>query len=501
MADPSPSTLVTGESTTATTTATFTAQPAGTLLVLCVVADDYKTGNPSGWSVAYNSPGSGEFHGHYMWYKIATGSETSVAYTIGSASRSIHVVLAVTNITGTTPLDVAGGQSVNASAQSYTTPSVTTTTGRRIGIAMIGGSNSGSLPSGADTWLNTYTEVADKQSTANPGLELGLATLVFDGGAATSSGATYTSLWTAQSRSGIIAAFKGATTGGTDGAVTSVKATGSASAPNPVVAGIRNATIAAVVATASCLAPAPAVSAGQNGTVAAVKATASSSAVAPVVLGVRNATTTGVAATASATVGVPTVGGESVVTGGGAATGSALVKAPIVVGGALVTGVKATATGSTPAPVVTGASASGVNAVAATGSASSPAPVVTAVRNATTTAVKATGTASAPAPVVTGAGAGQVLAVTATSSAQTLAPTVTVSVTVAAVKGSASATALPPTYTTGANVQAVAATGTALVRAPLMGGIVDLKVTGITDRSRRSTITAHPRQVTITDRS
>jgi hypothetical protein len=220
MADPVATALVSGESATATTTVNFSAQTAGSLLYLAYVGDDYKTGNPSGWSLAYGSPGAGEFHGHAVWYKIANGSETSVQYTIGSASKSVYVLGVVTNIDNASPLDIANGQSVNSSSNSYTTPSVSTSAGRRIGIAFIGGSNSGTVSTGVDTWLNSYAELQDQQTAATVGLELGVATLVFDGGGSTSSGASYSGGWTPQCTSGMIAVFKNASaTNSTDPAV------------------------------------------------------------------------------------------------------------------------------------------------------------------------------------------------------------------------------------------------------------------------------------------
>lgn len=107
MADPVPTEIAAGTSSTATTTASFSAQTAGTLLTLYVASDDYRTtsgtGRPesTGWTLLQGQQGN---LGGYVWYKLSTGSETSVQYTIGSASKSVYRVGAATNIdSGSTP--------------------------------------------------------------------------------------------------------------------------------------------------------------------------------------------------------------------------------------------------------------------------------------------------------------------------------------------------------------------------------------------------------------
>ena len=75
----------TGNSTLATTAATWnTSATAGNLLIILVASDDYNATPPTGFT---ESTGCGQesFLGHYLWWKVAAGGETSVNYTIGSA--------------------------------------------------------------------------------------------------------------------------------------------------------------------------------------------------------------------------------------------------------------------------------------------------------------------------------------------------------------------------------------------------------------------------------
>lgn len=190
MADPVATHLTSGSSSLASTVVSFSAQTAGTLLVLAVASDEYRTGNPPGWTSGITEQQT--FHGLNVWYKIASGGETSVTYVIGSAARSAYELLAVSNIDTTTPLDIANAQLAQSFGTSYTTPSVTSTSGRRIAIAVQGGSaSSGSMFTAMSGWTNSFTSVGNGLSTTLPALVVGVAGLVLDGGGAVSSGATY----------------------------------------------------------------------------------------------------------------------------------------------------------------------------------------------------------------------------------------------------------------------------------------------------------------------
>lgn len=221
MADPTITSLAAGQGATgsATTTVSFTGQAVGTLLVLSYAGDDYHTtsgtGRPesTGWTNATSQRGAGQEHGSAIWYKIADGSETSVQYTIGSASRSCYKLIAADNITPVSPLDIANSQHVNSSSSSYTTPSVTTTAGRRLAVGVMGANNAANLFTDANTWLNSYVDQGHGTSTSTPGLITAHGTLIFDGGGSTSTGASYMGA-AGVARSGHIAVFKVATGGG-----------------------------------------------------------------------------------------------------------------------------------------------------------------------------------------------------------------------------------------------------------------------------------------------
>jgi len=195
VADPVVSTLTSGSSATATTTVSFTAQASGTLLLLTVSSDDYRTttgtGRPesTGWTLAQSGQ---DFLGHYLWYKITDGVETSVQYTIGSAAVSAYAAAAATNIDTTTPADTGSSLHTHGGA---TTPStaITPSSGRRIVIATFGGQHSGasSLTMYA-TLTNSYTVQTSGTQSTGPTLIASLGYLILDGGTSTN---TTTSDW------------------------------------------------------------------------------------------------------------------------------------------------------------------------------------------------------------------------------------------------------------------------------------------------------------------
>jgi len=218
MPDPTRTNVATGTGSLATTTASFGfTATANRLLVLVIGADDYKTGNPSGWTL---SPGCSQevYLGHYVFWKIASGGETSVQYTIGSASKSAWLVCEFDNIDTSSPLDVSNGQNRIASASSYTTPSVTPSTGRRFALASMGFSRGSFDFTGVGTWLNSFTEQAESYVNGGGTRDaIGLASLALDGNGSTSvsSGATCTATGgNADSQTGIILVFRVATGGG-----------------------------------------------------------------------------------------------------------------------------------------------------------------------------------------------------------------------------------------------------------------------------------------------
>jgi hypothetical protein len=206
----------------ATTTVNFSAASAGNLLLLTVAADDYRTtsgaGRPesTGWTLP--TGGAQEtFLGHYLWYKAAAGGETSVQYTIGTAAPSCWCFAEYSGM-DSSPYDISAGQLAQSTLQTYTTPAITPTAGERLLVATIGGSAGGAWPSlDRTTWLNSFVEVADIGTTLASGTRdiQGMAdfAVTANGSTAYSSGATYPAV--AQSRTGIVIAFKVASGGAT----------------------------------------------------------------------------------------------------------------------------------------------------------------------------------------------------------------------------------------------------------------------------------------------
>lgn len=215
--DPTVTNSANGTNNTATTNASFGfTATAGRLLVVTVGSDDYKTGDPSGYTLS-TGMSQQTFLGSYVWWKIAAGGETSVSYTIGSASPSAWTVTEFDNVDAT-PYDISNGQLVASGATTYTTPSITPSTGRRLILAVIGGSRNPPAITDLNTWLNGYTEV--NQSFNNSGATgdiTGIAMLVMDGNGSTttSSGATYST--TPDARTAHIISFNVASGGGGGG--------------------------------------------------------------------------------------------------------------------------------------------------------------------------------------------------------------------------------------------------------------------------------------------
>jgi hypothetical protein len=196
---------------TATVTATFSVAPtSGNLIVLAFASDDYNGTPNAGWT---QSTGMEQqtYHGGYIWWRISDGSN-SFQYTIGSATKSAWILTEWSGCTAT-PYDISNGQFISATGDTYTTPSIVPTTGNRLLVAMIGTSQSGSdFDAGGDftTWLNSFTHI---RTTGGPGgtlccLSVAYRLVTGNGSTGYSSGASMPAAWSAQSRSGLIIAFK-----------------------------------------------------------------------------------------------------------------------------------------------------------------------------------------------------------------------------------------------------------------------------------------------------
>jgi len=194
---------------TATNTVTWDASAtAGNVLVIIVGSDDYITsGNrPAGYTF---STGMGQegFLGHYLFWKVAAGGETSAQYTLSASATSSWITAEISGLDAS-PYDVSNGQ-LAGSGEAYTTPAVTPTSGDRYLIASMGGSNA-TLTLTLSTWLNSFIERHDIGNTLGSGTRdtVGYADLAVtaNGATAYSSGATYNDA--GGNRTGLIIAFK-----------------------------------------------------------------------------------------------------------------------------------------------------------------------------------------------------------------------------------------------------------------------------------------------------
>lgn len=203
-----------GTSALATTTASFaSATTAGNLIVLGFAADDYNGTPGAGWT---QSTGMEQqtFHGGYLWWRISTG-ETNFSYTIGSATNSAWVIAEFSGVDAT-PYDISAGNLQNSSsAASYSTPSITPSTGNRLLVGFLGASEPTNLSAYSwSSWLNSFTGIDSIGSGGGGTNDLaGLAYRAVTGNGSTgySTGATPSGF--TQTRSGLIISFKEAAGG------------------------------------------------------------------------------------------------------------------------------------------------------------------------------------------------------------------------------------------------------------------------------------------------
>lgn len=225
MADPTRTNQNSGESNVATTTATFGfTATAGRLLHLVVCADDYKTGDPSGWTLRNSQQVN---CGFYVWEKIAAGGETSVQYTIGSATRSVWTVQEHDNID---TIDVTPvGNSDNTNSSTVATGNITPSSGRRLLLAFGGtwdSSQPAAPPLATASWTNGFAEIVDRAiaSPSTPCVSVSGASLIADynGSTAVTTGATLSQSTTSHATA--ILAYK-VVTGGINVTPTGVSST------------------------------------------------------------------------------------------------------------------------------------------------------------------------------------------------------------------------------------------------------------------------------------
>lgn len=221
MPDPTVSLLTSGTGSTTTTTPTFAAQTAGTLLFLAVCSDDYRTTSgsnrpeSSGWTLMADQHFNA---GHATWWKSATGSEVDVSYTIGSSTRSSYAIITASNIDTGTPFGTSSSnQNAADPATSITTPAVTPTAGSRwLVLASTGAPRFSGSGVSVSSWSNSYTEIADVTTGSGTTENVAISYLILDGGTSTSTTATFAG--SAQNAGSAIGSFKVAAGGGTPAA-------------------------------------------------------------------------------------------------------------------------------------------------------------------------------------------------------------------------------------------------------------------------------------------
>jgi hypothetical protein len=195
----------------ATQTATLGgAATAGNQILLVVGGDDYAATPPTGFT-EHTGAKQETFLGHYLWRKTAAGGETSISYTLGSAAPSCWAIAEISGIDSTTPYDISTGTFDQSSGTTYTTPTLTPTSGDRLLVATIGGALNSAF-SGLSGWTNSFTELQDVWTTLASGTRdsIGLATLAVtaNGATAYSTGITWDGAVTPQARTAIIISLK-----------------------------------------------------------------------------------------------------------------------------------------------------------------------------------------------------------------------------------------------------------------------------------------------------
>lgn len=224
--------------TTASGSITFDSPAAaGNTIVVIYGGDDYVTsGNkPSGFTEPTGARQE-TFLGHYVWYKVAAGGETTVSFTLSGPAT--HAIIAL-ELSGVGALNTSNGTLSQSAGTTMTTPAVTPTAGARFAVATIGGSLNAAFNTGMGSWTNSYAEQADVATTLGSGTRdnIAVATLSFtaDGTSSTSTGVTWDNAVTPQARTGIILVFA-ETAAGTNAAATEATATGTAPGPVPAAA-------------------------------------------------------------------------------------------------------------------------------------------------------------------------------------------------------------------------------------------------------------------------
>lgn len=205
-----------GTSTSSSVSWAFgSATTSGNLIVGMFAADDYNGTPTSGWTQSSEMEQQ-TFHGGYLWWRISTGETNLQAYTIASATNSAWIVAEFSGV-DSSPYDTSQGISTGTGGSSYTTDTITPSTGNRVLVAMIGASGAEDMSDNTmSNWTNSFTQV-DTIGSAGSGTNdsIGVAyRLVTGNGSTTFSTGADIGGGGSQSRSALIISFKESAGGG-----------------------------------------------------------------------------------------------------------------------------------------------------------------------------------------------------------------------------------------------------------------------------------------------
>jgi len=128
---------------------------AGNLIIIAIDAADQTGGTPTGYTLS-DQCALGGYAAHYLYWKIATGGETGVQYTINSATNSAWVMIEIDGLTSS-PYDDSLSQGQEGEVASYATPDITPTSGERYLVAAIGGN--GYIEQDITGWSDSFSQI------------------------------------------------------------------------------------------------------------------------------------------------------------------------------------------------------------------------------------------------------------------------------------------------------------------------------------------------------
>lgn len=185
---------------------------AGNLLLLALASDAFATaGAPVGWTESSECR-QHTFLGHYFWWKVADGGETSIPKNLAIPGTHAWVV---EEWTGNDPAPYVDSQGafVQSSGSSYTTPDVTPPEGDYLTVASVAGSHGTTAFTDLTSWSNGYAadathgKSASDITGAHDIVGMAFRSVEADGITAYSTNAAYLP-FNAEARTGIMLVFK-----------------------------------------------------------------------------------------------------------------------------------------------------------------------------------------------------------------------------------------------------------------------------------------------------